>query len=164
MTTTTPAPDNPRTMRAAARLAAVQALYQMELTGTSRKTAELEFESRWIGAEVDGEQYNEADVDHFRAVLRAAVEHQARIDQLTHAALVARWPIDRLDPTLRALFRAAGAEIVALRTPPRVAITEYVDVCKAFFDDGREARFVNAVLDHMAREARPEAFRDRPAR
>jgi N utilization substance protein B len=148
-----------RSMRSAARLAAVQALYQMELTGTTRKTAELEFESRWIGADLDGAQYNEADIDHFRLVLRVAVQNQARIDQLTDAALVARWPLDKLDPTLRAVFRAAGAELVEGRTPPRVAITEYVDVAKAFFDDGREARFVNAVLDHMAREVRPEAFK-----
>jgi N utilization substance protein B len=146
-------------MKSAARLAAVQALYRMELTGASRKTVELEFENRWIGADLDGAQYNDADVDHFRRVLRGAVESQARIDKLTDEALVARWPLDKLDPTLRALFRAAGAELVAMKTPPRVAITEYVDVAKAFFDEGKEARFVNAVLDHMAREARPEAFK-----
>jgi N utilization substance protein B len=150
--------DEARLKRSAARLAAVQALYQMEMTGSSLKTAELEFESRWIGAVIEGEQYREADIDHFRAILRAAVDHQARIDQLTDAALVDRWPLGRIDPTLRALFRAAGAELVALPTPPRVAIVEYVDVAKAFFDDGREAKFVNAVLDHVAREARPEAF------
>jgi N utilization substance protein B len=150
--------EEARLRRSAARLAAVQALYQMEMTGSSLKTAELEFESRWIGAEIEGEQYREADIDHFRAILRAAVDNQARIDQLTDAALVDRWPLGRIDPTLRALFRAAGAELVALPTPPRVAIVEFVDVAKAFFDDGREAKFVNAVLDHVAREARPEAF------
>ncbi len=97
-------------------------------------------------------------IDHFRALLAATVEHQARIDQLTHRALVVRWPIDRIDPTLRALFRAAGAELVATDTPPKVTITEYVDVAKAFYPSGKEAKFVNAVLDHMAREARPQAF------
>jgi N utilization substance protein B len=150
--------DEARLKRSAARLAAVQALYQMEMTGSSLKTAELEFESRWIGAEIEGEQYREADIDHFRAILRAAVDQQARVDQLTDRALVDRWPLGRIDPTLRALFRAAGAELVALPTPPKVAIVEYVDVAKAFFDAGREAKFVNAVLDHVAREARPEAF------
>jgi N utilization substance protein B len=77
---------------------------------------------------------------------------------MTDRALVEKWPIGRIDPTLRAIFRAAGAELVALDTPPKVAITEYVEVARAFFADGREPSFVNAVLDHMAREARPEAF------
>ena len=77
---------------------------------------------------------------------------------MTDRALVAKWPIDRIDPTLRALFRAAGAELAEGEAPPRVVITEYVDVAKAFFPEGREPKFVNAVLDHMAREAKPEAF------
>jgi N utilization substance protein B len=147
-----------RSKRAAARLAALQALYQMEMTGSSLKKCEQEFESRWIGAEVDGAQYNEADMDHFRALLRGAVANQARIDQATNTALVARWPLAKIDPTLRALFRAAGAELLTTTTPPKVAISEFVDVAKAFFDAGKEAKFVNAVLDHMARDIRPEAF------
>ena len=77
---------------------------------------------------------------------------------MTDRALVAKWPIDRIDPTLRALFRAAGAELVAAETPPKVVINEFVDIAKAFFPDGREPKFVNAVLDHMAREAQPEKF------
>ena len=64
----------------------------------------------------------------------------------------------RIDPTLRALFRAAGAELIAKDTPPKVVITEFVHVAEAFFDGGKEPKFVNAVLDHMAREAQPEAF------
>ncbi|TVQ54928.1 MAG: transcription antitermination factor NusB [Rhodobacteraceae bacterium] len=147
-----------RLRRSAARLSAVQALYQMELTGRGLKTTEIEFETRWIGAEIEGDQYREADIDHFHAILRGAVREQARIDKLTDAALAQNWPIDRIDPTLRALFRAAGAELLTTETPPRVTIVEYVDVAKAFFDAGREAKFVNAVLDHMARDARPEAF------
>jgi N utilization substance protein B len=100
----------------------------------------------------------EGDVDHFRALLDGAVNNQAKIDQMTDRALVAKWPIARIDPTLRALFRAAGAEFVAADTPPKVVINEYVDVAKAFFPDGREPKFVNGVLDHMAREANPGAF------
>ena len=83
---------------------------------------------------------------------------QAKVDQMTDRALVAKWPIARIDPVLRALFRAAGAELVATPTPPKVVITEFVDIARAFFPDGKEPKFVNAVLDHMAREARPEAF------
>ena len=70
-----------------------------------------------------------------------------------------RWPLGRIDPILRALFRAAGAEICSRPDiPPKVIIGEYVDVAHAFFPDGREPKFVNAVLDHMAHEVRPEAF------
>ena len=101
----------------------------------------------------------EGDVDHFRAVIDHAVNWQAKIDQMTDRALVAKWPIDRIDPVLRALFRAAGAEMCEMVTPPKVAITEYVDVAKAFFPAGKEPKFVNAVLDHMAHEAHPEAFK-----
>lgn len=156
--TRNPTRSDSRQMRAAARLAAVQALYQMELAGTALKTTEVEFEGRWIGAEIEGAQYHAADIGHFRALLRGAVAEQARIDQMTNAALVAKWPLGRIDPTLRALFRAAGAELLLGATPPKVTITEFVDVAKAFFDAGREAKFVNAVLDHMARVVRPEAF------
>jgi len=90
--------------------------------------------------------------------MRDAVNWQAKIDQMTDRALVAKWPIARIDPTLRALFRAAGAELIEGEAPPRVVIVEFVDIAKAFFPDGKEPKFVNAVLDHMAREARPEAF------
>jgi N utilization substance protein B len=148
-----------RQMRSAARLYAVQALFQMEAAGQGVDAVQREFESYRIGMpDDDGTEMAEADVDLFRRLLSEAVNWQGKIDQLTDRALVAAWPIDRIDPTLRALFRAAGAELVATMTPPKVIITEFVDVAKAFFPEGREARFVNAVLDHMAREARPEAF------
>jgi transcription antitermination protein NusB len=147
-----------RARRSAARLYAVQALFQMEAAGTGLDAVREEFETHRLGLEIDGETYGDPDLDHFRSVLHEAVNHQARIDQLTDRALVAKWPIDRIDPTLRALFRAAGAEIVALDTPPKVIITEYIAVARAFFPEGREQKFVNAVLDHMARDARPEAF------
>jgi len=90
--------------------------------------------------------------------MEGAVNEQAKIDQMTDRALVAKWPIARIDPTMRALFRAAGAELIAKDTPPKVVITEFVQVAEAFFDGGKEPKFVNAVLDHMAREAQPEAF------
>ncbi len=147
-----------RARRSAARLYAVQALFQMEAAGSGLDAVREEFETHRLGLEIDGESYGDPDLDHFRTVLHEAVNHQARIDQLTDRALVAKWPIDRIDPTLRALFRAAGAEIVALDTPAKVIIAEYIAVARAFFPEGREQKFVNAVLDHMAREARPEAF------
>lgn len=155
-----PAPDREtaRRLRSAARLFAVQALFQMEAAGSDAAEVEAEFEAHRFGAEIEGETWPDADLALFRAVVRGAVAGQARIDQMTDRALVERWPIGRIDPTLRALFRAAGAELLGPETPPRVAINEYVEVAKAFFPGGREARFVNAVLDHMARQARPQAF------
>jgi N utilization substance protein B len=147
-----------RQMKSAARLYAVQALFQMEAAGQTVDAVRREFEDFRFGAEYDGEQMAEGDVDLFRQITDDAVNWQAKIDKMTDRALVAKWPIDRIDPTLRALFRAAGAELSEGEAPPRVVITEYVDVAKAFFPEGREPKFVNAVLDHMAREAKPEAF------
>ncbi|MDJ0826043.1 MAG: transcription antitermination factor NusB [Rhodobacter sp.] len=147
-----------RQMKSAARLYAVQALFQMEAAGQTAEAVRDEFETHRFGAAYDEGEFVEGDVDHFRAILNAAVDFQARIDQMTDRALVEKWPIARIDPTLRALFRAAGAEIVLGATPPKVVISEFVDVATAFFPGGREPKFVNAVLDHMAREAVPEAF------
>lgn len=145
-------------MRSAARLFATQALFQMEASDLTVDEVREEFETHRLGMELDGNTYSEANIDLFRALLLEAVNLQAKIDQLTDAALKDTWPIARIDPTLRALFRAAGAELVSQDTPPKVAITEYVDVAKAFFPEGKESKFVNAVLDHMARAAQPAAF------
>ena len=145
-------------MTSAARLYAVQALFQMETSGQTVETICREFEDHRFGAIYDDDEMAEGDRDHFRAVVNHAVNRQALVDQMTDRGLVAKWPIERIDPVLRALFRAAGAEMVELSTPPRVIITEYVDVAKAFFPDGKEPKFVNAVLDHMAHEAKPEGF------
>jgi transcription antitermination protein NusB len=150
-------PDK-KQMKSAARLYAVQALFQMEASGQTVEAIRREFETHRFGAIYDGDEMAEGDVDHFRAVLDHAVNFQAMIDQMTDRALVAKWPIDRIDPVIRALFRAAGAEMTQMITPPKVVINEYVDVAKAFFPEGKESKFVNAVLDHMAREAKPEAF------
>lgn len=153
----TPRPDR-RALSAAARIYAVQALFQMEAADQSADRVVREFANWRIGVDYDEGTSPEADEDLFGRIVDGAVNWQARIDQMTDRALVAKWPIGRIDPVLRALFRAAGAELVAADTPPRVVISEYVSVADAFFPDGREARFVNAVLDHMARAARPEAF------
>lgn len=145
-------------MRSAARLYAVQALFQMEVSGQDAPGVQREFEDHRFGADVDGDALAEGDVDLFRKLVDDAVNWQAKVDQMTDRGLAENWPINRIDPTLRALFRAAGAELVESDTPPKVVITEFVDVAKAFFPEGREPKFVNAVLDHMAREAKPEAF------
>ena len=147
-----------RKMKSAARFYAVQALFQMEASGQMVEQIVAEFETHRFGAVYDDAEMVEGDVDTFRKLMTDAVNHQALIDQMTDRALVAKWPIARIDPTLRALFRAAGAEMTQSDTPPRVVITEFVDIAKAFFPDGKESKFVNAVLDHMAHEAKPGGF------
>lgn len=161
MTTTDRAPSGNRRheMKSAARLYAVQALFQMEHSQQSSDAVLREFLEHRFGAELDdGVEMVDGDIDLFRSLVEDAVNWQARIDQTTDRALVAKWPIARIDPTLRAVFRAAGAEMMQSGTPPRVVIMEFVEVAKAFYPEGRESKFVNAVLDHMARQARPEAF------
>lgn len=145
-------------MRSAARLYAVQALFQMEHSDHSIDKVRTQFEDFRFGEAFDEYEMIEGDLATFRGLLEGAVAEQSTIDQMTDRALVAKWPIDRIDPTLRALFRAAGAELVAKSTPPKVVINEFVDVARAFFPEGKEPKFVNAVLDHMAREAQPDAF------
>ena len=147
-----------RKMKSAARLYAVQALFQMEHSAQTVEAVRSEFLSYRFGEVYEGQEMLDGDVTLFETVLDTAVNFQAPIDQMTDRALVAKWPIARIDPTLRALFRAAGAELQAADTPPKDVITEYVDVARAFFPESKEPKFVNAVLDHMAREVRPEAF------
>ena len=155
---TSPTRDEKRQMKSTSRLYAVQALFQMEASDADLADVQKQFEDHRFGAEIDGDTYAEGNIDLFRRILKQAVTQQSKIDQMTDRALVAKWPIDRIDPTLRALFRAAGAELVGSDTPPKVVINEYVDVARAFFPDGKEGSFVNAVLDHMAHDAHPLAF------
>lgn len=150
-------PDR-RALSRAARLYAVQALFQMEAGGQSADRVQKEFRSYRIGAEDEEGSSPEADDRLFGRIVDDAVTWQSRIDQATDRGLVERWPIDRIDPVLRALFRAAGAELVTPATPPKVVISEYVSLAEAFFPEGKEPKFVNAVLDHVARDLRPEAF------
>ena len=147
-----------RKMKAAARLYAVQALFQMESSGQTVDAVIAEFEDHRFGAFYDDIEMQEGDVDTFRMLMEGAVNEQAKIDQLTDRALIAKWPLGRIDPTLRAVFRAAGAEMFDNQTPPKVIITEFVDIAGAFVVDGKEPRFVNAVLDFMAHDVMPDRF------
>ena len=144
--------------RSAARLAAVQALYQMELTGKGLNEIYAEFESFWIGHEVEGERYNAAETAFFRDVVGGVVADQGPLDRLVDNLLAEGWPLARIDSVLRAILRA-GAYELKKRTdiPARVAIKEYVDVAGAFFER-EEAGMVNAVLDAAARVLRPAEF------
>lgn len=150
-----------RRLRSGARFHAVQALFQMEAAGASVERVQRDYLGWRLGrpVAVEDEVAPEADEALFDALLNDAVVWQARIDQMTDRALVATWPISRIDPVLRAVFRAAGAELIGQPdTPPKVIITEYLRLAQSFYDEGREGKLVNAILDHMAREARPDAF------
>ena len=147
-----------RKIRSTTRLYAIQALFQMEQLGLSTDEVVDEFVVHRFGEEYEEGQLSDGDEALFKSIVESAVNYQAYIDQLTDRALVKKWPIARIDPTLRSLFRAAAAEITQIKTPPKIVITEYVALAHAFFTDGREPNFVNAVLDHMAREACPTEF------
>ncbi len=147
-----------RKIRSTTRLYAIQALFQMEQLGLSTDKVIQEFVAHRFGEEYEEGQLSDGDEALFKSIVESAVNYQAYIDQLTDRALVKKWPIARIDPTLRSLFRAAAAEITQIKTPPKIVITEYVALAHAFFTDGKEPNFVNAVLDHMAREACPTEF------
>lgn len=147
-----------RKIRSTTRLYAIQALFQMEQLGLSTNEVVEEFVVHRFGEKYEEGQLFDGDEALFKSIVESAVNYQAYIDQLTDRALVKKWPIARIDPTLRSLFRAAAAEITQIKTPPKIVITEYVALAHAFFTDGKEPNFVNAVLDHMAREACPTEF------
>ena len=139
-------------MKSAARFYVVQALFQMEAINQDLNEIKEEFENFRIGAELDGIKYNDADKKYFRKILDLAVKNQSQIDKLTDQALVKKWPISKIDPTIRALFRGGVAELLLEKTPKNVVINEFVDIAKAFFPEGKETKFVNAILDHISKE------------
>ena len=140
--------------RGAARLAAVQALYQMDIGGAGVLEVVAEYEAHRLGSEIDGEQYRPADPAWFRAVVSGVVENQRALDPVIRSGLTEDWPLSRLDATLRAILRAGAWELSAKKDVPiAVIVNEYVDVARAFFD-GEEPKIVNAVLDRLARKYR----------
>jgi N utilization substance protein B len=146
-----------RRARTVARLAAVQALYQMELAGEGVETVIAEFSNHRFDADIEGEMLAEADEDYFAAIVRGVIEEQAAIDAAVKARLASNWRMERLDSTLRALLRSGAWELKESRDVPKeIVIDEYVELAKAFFDES-EARFVNAALDGVARDVRPSA-------
>lgn len=141
--------------RSAARLAAVQALYQMDVSGTSVIDALAEFEAFWIGREVEGIEFKPSDIEFFRNVISGVVENQRPIDVKIDKALSEGWPLRRVEAVLRAILRAGGYELMFRKdVPARVVITEYVDVTHGFYGED-EPGLVNAVLDNLARDVRP---------
>ena len=144
--------------RSSARLAAAQALYQMEVAGAGLEDVLAEFESHWIGQVVEGEQYKPADADFFRAVVAGVLEDQVAIDRAIDSTLAKGWPLKRVEALMRAILRAGAFEIRSRPdVPARAAIKEYVDVAGAFFA-AEECGMINGVLDALARAERPREF------
>ncbi|MCB1413755.1 MAG: transcription antitermination factor NusB [Xanthobacteraceae bacterium] len=144
--------------RGAARLAAVQALYQMDMAGSGINDVFAEFESHWIGNEVEGEQYLPAEAAFFRDIVSGVVRDQTRLDPLIDEALSKGWPLKRIDAILRAVLRAGAYELEHRKdVPARVVVSEYVDVANAFVERD-ETGMVNAVLDQIARQFRGDEF------
>src|SRR6202034_3721007 len=151
-------PDRKANRRGAARLAAVQALYQMDIGGAGINDIFAEFESHWLGGEVEGDKYLPAEAAFFRDVVSGVVRDQAKLDPLIDDALSKGWPLKRIDAILRAVLRAGSYELEHRRdVPARVVVSEYVDVAHAFVD-GDETGMVNAVLDQIARQFRADEF------
>ena len=145
--------------RSTARLAAVQALYQMQMEGTALTKLLDEFHQHRLGREIDDEDhgeatYAEAEIEFFDDLVRGVDARREEIDDLLTARLTDGWTLTRLDKTMLQVLRAGAYELLARAdVPTKAAINEYVDVAKAFFDD-REAKFVNGILDAVAKQVR----------
>ncbi len=152
-------PRRSPTERSAARLGAVQALYQMDIAGTDVAEVLAQFSSRVGGGNFDNGETGGADFNHLRTVVEGVVREQAMLDPAIENALDKEWPLHRLDATVRAIVRAGTFELYFLdKVPSRVALKEYVNVADAFFDGGDELQFINGVLNTLARARRPEEF------
>jgi N utilization substance protein B len=150
--------DRKANRRGAARLAAVQALYQMDIAGAGLNEIVAEYEGHWLGREVEGEAYLPAEAAFFRDVVSGVVREQRKLDPLIDAALARGWPLKRIEALLRAVLRAGAYELDHRRdVPARVVVSEYADVANAFVD-ADETGMVNAVLEQLARQMRGEEF------
>ena len=150
--------DKKANRRGAARLAAVQALYQMDIGGAGLNDIFAEFESHWLGNEVEGDTYLPAEAAFFRDIVAGVVRDQAKLDPLIDEALSKGWPLKRIDAILRAVLRAGSYELEHRKdVPGRVVVSEYVDVAHAFVE-ADETGMVNAVLDQIARQFRADEF------
>jgi transcription antitermination protein NusB len=140
--------------RSAARLAAVQALYQHEMEGTPVPRLLKEFHDHRLGATIEDERYHDAERDFFDDIVVGADARRDEIDALIGARLAEGWSLERLDRAMRAILRAGAYELIARPDVPVASvISEYVDVAHAFYDK-RESGFVNGLLDAIAKEAR----------
>ncbi len=145
-------------LRSAARLAASQALYQMEVADKGLNDILAEFEAHWIGKEIEGDAYNPAELAFFRDVVSGVLREQTPIDRGIDENLAKGWPLRRIEALIRAILRAAHYELRSRPdVPARVVVAEYVDIAAAFYGPD-ECGMINAVLDALARRTRPAEF------
>ena len=145
---------NPSRSRSAARLAAVQALYQQEMEKTPLPTLLYEFHHHRLGATIDGAEYAEAEVDFFDDLVSGVDARSDELDALIAGKLANDWSLERLDKPMRQILRAGAYELVARNdVATGSVISEYVDVAKAFYDK-REVSFVNGLLDAIGKDVR----------
>ena len=142
--------------RSAARLAAVQALYQRHMEKTALARLLDEFHQHRLGAEIEDEQYEDAEVDFFDDLVSGVAAREDEIDERLAGKLAQGWTLARLDKTMLQILRCGSYELIARADVPKAtAISEYVDVAHAFFD-AREAKFVNGMLDAVAKDVRAD--------
>ncbi len=141
--------------RRAARLGAVQALYQMEVSGASTTDVIADFAAGKLPRETEATYTeSEGDFELFKVLIEKAVERQATLDRAIARHLSKGWRLERIDAVARAILRAGAAELEQQReTPTAVVIDEYVEIAKSFFE-GPEPGFINAALDAAARDLR----------
>jgi N utilization substance protein B len=141
--------------RSAARLAAVQALYQQDMEGTPVARLLKEFHDHRLGATIEDAQYHAAERDFFDDIVTGADARQQEINSLISERLAEGWTLERIDRPMRAILRAGAYELIARPdVPVGSVISEYVDVAHAFYDK-RESGFINGLLDAIAKQARP---------
>lgn len=151
----------PANQRGAARLAAVQALYQMDVGRQPLEDTLAQFSAHHLGREIEGEQYLPADADFFRQIVTGVIRSQLDIDPMLDNALQKGWPVTRIDATLRAILRAAAFELLRRRDiPSSVVIAEYIDIANAFYEDDAPA-LVNGVLDAIAKQVNRDNVTER---
>lgn len=144
--------------RSAARLAAVQALYQMDMTGIDLTDVIAEFEVHRLGQDVEGCQYGEVEAAFFCDLVEGVVREQLKVDPLIDKQLAEGWRLTRVDSILRAILRAGAYEILMRSdVPARVVISEYVNIAHAFFAE-EEPKVVNGILDRIGHKSRPQEF------
>ncbi len=152
-----PAPPKPAqksTARSAARLAAVQALYQKEMENTPTAQLLREFHHHRLGATIEDAQYADAEVAFFDDIVTGVDARREEIDEKLQERLADGWKLERLDRTMRQILRAGAYELLARQDVPRATvINEYLDVAHAFFD-AREVKFANGILDRLADDCR----------
>ena len=137
--------------KSVSRLYAVQALFQIEANSNSIEKIVLEFKNHREKENLDSNNYSKADLIFFKKIIETTVKHQKKIDLNITKSIKEDWAMERIDPTLRAIFRAAAAEFL-IKTPPKVVISEFLEIAKSFFPNGKECKLANGVLDKLATE------------